>query len=521
MPARVALLGFPGMEPDLLDRHMGDGTMPTFAELARRGQAFDLENRLDHLPDVVWPEIFTGRHGAELGWYRLPSQLFSGEASPRHVAADDFDLTAFWDHASQAGSRIAIVDVPYSGPSPNASGLVVHGWGTHDKPFGTGSDPDPTIIDRLLAKHGPHPVGHIHAEHTRCDDHDGSVESLRGLRDGLLEGVDVKAGLFEDVLDQEDWDLFAGAFEEAHCAGHQFWHLQDPRSPWHDPGTPPDLKDAIRDVHARLDAALARMLESLGSETPVLVAVSHGMHTAGGGWQLLPDFLVRVGYGSGSTAAGRVRSRLPGPVKSVARTVLRGRTRETLQRAAGSLPAPLGSSDTRAIALMNSPCGAIRLNVRGRDPFGAIDPGAEYDAACDELVEELHALVDESTGEPAVRQVVVARRRYGEELHPNIPDLLVQFETDAGPIETVTSARAGTISVPVRTASLPRSGDHTTHSRLFVAGPGIAPRPLAREGNVVDIAPTILRLLDVDVPPTFDGRALDLGASAALGESAA
>lgn len=521
MPAKVALLGFPGMEPGLLDRYMTDGTAPAFAELARRGRALDLENRLDHLPDVVWPEIFTGRNGADLGWYRLPAQLFSGETRARAVTTADFDLTAFWDHASRAGKRVAVVDIPYSGPSPDANGLVVRGWGTHDKPFGTASDPDPAMIERLLAAHGPHPVGHIHAEHTRCDDHDDTVESLRALRDRLLEGVDVKAGLFEDVLG-EDWDLFAGAFEEAHCAGHQFWHLHDPGSPWHDPDTPQDVKDAARDIHARLDSALGRVLESLGSETTVLVALSHGMHTAGGGWQLLPEFLVRVGYGSGSTAAGRARSRLPAPVKAFARAVIRGRARNSLQRAAGSLPDPLASSDTRAVALMNSPCGAIRLNVRGRDPYGALDPGAEYDSACDELIEELRALIDTRTGRPAVRQVVVARRLYGDALHPNIPDLLVDFDTDAGPIEAVSSPRAGTISVPVRTPALPRSGDHTRNSRLFVAGPGIAPAASARRGNVVDIAPTILELLGVEQPESFDGRPLDLAADVSpLGEPAA
>jgi len=510
------------MEPKLLDRHMADGTTPTFAALARRGRVLDLENRLDHLPDVVWPEIFTGRNGAGLGWYRLPAQLFSGETTPRPVALSDFDLTAFWDHASRAGKTVAVVDIPYSGSSPDVNGILVRGWGTHDKPFGTASEPAPAILENLLAKYGPHPVGHIHHEHTRCDDHDDSVESLRRLRDQLLAGAELKGRLFKDVLERQDWDIFAGAFEEAHCGGHQFWHLQDPSSPWHDPSTPQDLQDAQRTLHARLDGALADTLEAAGDDATVAVVLSHGMHTTGGGWHLLPDFLVRVGYGSGSTTAGRARSRLPAPLKAVARTVLPGRARRSLQRAAGSLPDPLASSDTRAVALMNSPCGAIRLNVKGRDPFGAIDPGAEYEAACAELTQELHELVDARTGRPAVSLVVSSKERYGEAVHPNIPDLLVHFDAEAGPIETVHSPRAGTIAIPVRTPSLPRSGDHTTHSCLIAAGPGIAPGPPARNGNVVDIAPTLLRLLDVQPPESLDGSALELGARAApLGEPAA
>src|SRR2546422_5198618 len=66
--------------------------------------------------------------------------------------------------------------------------------------------------------------------------------------------------------------------------------------------------------------------------------------------------------------------------------------------------------------------GAIRLNVAGRDPFGSIQPGEEYDAACAELTRELEALRDTTTGEPVVEAVLRADVVFGEALHPNIPD---------------------------------------------------------------------------------------------------
>jgi hypothetical protein len=78
MPARAVFIGFPGMEASLIDRWTADGTMPTFAELERNGRSLHISNRQDHLPDVLWPEIFTGRLGATVGWYRLPEQLSPG-----------------------------------------------------------------------------------------------------------------------------------------------------------------------------------------------------------------------------------------------------------------------------------------------------------------------------------------------------------------------------------------------------------------------------------------------------------
>jgi predicted AlkP superfamily phosphohydrolase/phosphomutase len=504
------LVGFPGMEASLLDRWTADGTMPVFAELQRRGRSFALGNRLDHLPDTIWPEIYTGRMGHELGWYRLPTQLFSGETEPREVRPGDVDLTAVWDHASRAGRVVAAVDVPYSSSSRDIKGLLLRGWGTHDKPFGTATDPDPTVLDDLVGRFGAYPLSHIHAEHTRCDDQNDTVESYRWLRNGLLEGGETKGRLFRHVLDQRDWDLFLCGFEEAHCAGHQFWHHNEPTARWHDPEAPEDVKNTLRDVYIKLDDMLGHVLEGAGDDSAVLVLLSHGMQLAGGGWHVLGEVLVRLGYGSGSTAVGKVRGRIPAPVKAAIRAALPGRTRARLQQVAGSLPSPLESSETRAVALLNSPCGAVRLNVKGRDPYGAVEPGAEYESACDELEYELGRLVDARSGLPAVQRIVVTHRHYGDSVHPNLPDLLLSFNGEVAPIEGVSSPRIGTITAPLRTALLPRSGDHTQTSRLIWTGPTVEPGGLEPVGDVVDVAATLLDHVDVPVPETLDGTPLQL-----------
>ena len=102
------------------------------------------------------------------------------------------------------------------------------------------------------------------------------------------------------------------------------------------------------------------MLEGAGEEAVVAIVLSHGMQTIGGGWQLLGEVLVRLGYSSGSTSVGKLRGALPEPVKSLVRSALRGRARSGLQRVAGSLPAPLQSPETRAVALLNSSVGKQR-----------------------------------------------------------------------------------------------------------------------------------------------------------------
>src|SRR5439155_26983340 len=109
--ARVILVGFPGMEPSLIDRWTADGTMPTFAEVIQKGHSLVPRNRQAQIPDIVWPEISTGRLGVPRGLYRFPEQLFAGDTAPRRGRLDDFVLTSVWARACAAGRTVAGLDL--------------------------------------------------------------------------------------------------------------------------------------------------------------------------------------------------------------------------------------------------------------------------------------------------------------------------------------------------------------------------------------------------------------------------
>ncbi|MGI8607034.1 MAG: hypothetical protein ACR2L0_07775, partial [Gaiellaceae bacterium] len=183
-----------------------------------------------------------------------------------------------------------------------------------------------------------------------------------------------------------------------------------------------------------------------------------------------------------------------------------------LRVVAGSLPWPLESSPTRAIAVPNNRVGAIRLNLRGREPQGCIEPGPEADSVLAELRTALLELEDPASGQRVVDRVVTAEEAFGADRHPDVPDLMVVFRTDLGTIESCRSRRVGVLTARLDSPDTPRTGDHTVESRLWAIGPGV-PRggELPAGANVLDIAPTVLELLDVPVPDSLDGRPL-LGA---------
>src|SRR5689334_6295879 len=110
MPARLLVIGFDSFEATLVDQLVAAGVLPTFARLRQQGTTAELANRVELAHDTAWIELATGRSAARLGWYWQPSQVHQGEAVRRPNTPADFDLTSFWNHASAAGRRAAVVD---------------------------------------------------------------------------------------------------------------------------------------------------------------------------------------------------------------------------------------------------------------------------------------------------------------------------------------------------------------------------------------------------------------------------
>src|SRR5450756_2050639 len=62
-------------------------------------------------------------------------------------------------------------------------------------------------------------------------------------------------------------------------------------------------------------------------------------------------------------------------------------------------------SKTTAFAIPSSYSGFLRVNLRGREPQGIVQPGAEYEQVLRRLENDLKQLTDPETGEPVVDRV--------------------------------------------------------------------------------------------------------------------
>jgi predicted AlkP superfamily phosphohydrolase/phosphomutase len=184
-----------------------------------------------------------------------------------------------------------------------------------------------------------------------------------------------------------------------------------------------------------------------------------------------------------------------------------------------------GSRDwtkTRAFPLTADVDGYVRVNLRGREAAGTVEPGAEYEDLCRLIAEGIQSFVDADTGEPIVEDVISGDACFpGASRRNDLPDLILQWRaTPAARHRQLASPRFGTLDWRTP-GKMPngRSGNHNATGFLLAVGSGIAPGSHLAGGHMLDIPPTVYALFGLAPPSHMTGQAIREIASTGAGIS--
>ncbi|MGE0554752.1 MAG: alkaline phosphatase family protein [Gemmatimonadales bacterium] len=504
---RLLVLGVDAASPELIRRWTAAGRMPNLARLIARGRFGECRSVDGFFVGSTWPSLYTGVTPARHGLHYLRQLEVGSYRFYRPADRGMVRVPPFWDALSAAGRRVAILDVPLAPIASSINGLQLVEWGGHDVVYGLHATPPDALA--LAERQGPYPL------EGPCDRVERSLAGYRRFLDALLLAVERKTALTVEVLERGGWDLVMQVYTEAHCAGHQCWHLHDAAHPAHDPELAAALGDPLERVYGAIDLAIGELLARV-PDADVMVLAGHGMGHWHGAHFLLRDLLVGLGFaaaepkrpeaerGAMGAAAARAWRTLPEGVR-VALGPLRRRV------AAPATPAlPTLGVDPLSSRCLPQPNGlavsGVRLNLRGREPEGLVEPGEEAEATLEALERELGLVIDQRTGRPAFRAIWRPDARYRGDALEQLPDLLLEWSDE---VATGTTALADGRGARVRLASpalgivegvndYGRTGEHRPTGWLAAAGPGIAAGPLG-PASVIDVAPTIARLLGVEL----------------------
>jgi predicted AlkP superfamily phosphohydrolase/phosphomutase len=286
-------------------------------------------------------------------------------------------------------------------------------------------------------------------------------------------------------VQRPDWDLLVAAVETTDRVSHMMWRLIDPKHPMYDATLAARHGDAIEKVYRRADDLVGRIQAKLPAGAVFLVMSDHGFHSFRRSVNL-NTWLTENGYMVFTDQAVGTKARL-------ADLFGRGRFWEGVDW-----------SRTRAYALG---LGQIYFNLRGRESQGIVSEGAEYRALLDEMASKLAQLRDPATGLPVMRAVYRRDEVYKGEYLRQAPDLQAGF--DDGYRVGWQDTMGGVARAVVEDNNRKWSGDHCATAAEISGGVLFVNRKLAHGApGIMDLAPTILRLLGVPLPPDLDGKPL-------------
>lgn len=314
----------------------------------------------------------------------------------------------------------------------------------------------------------------------------GIPEDTQAVRHGripltaFLEQCDQITEERERMLDEElgrfKRGLLAIVFDTSDRIQHMFYGMADATHPAYSPSLEAQFGEVIAAHYRRMDGVLGKVLKASEKNTAVFVMSDHGF-TSFKRAVHLNRWLIENGF-------------------------------MTLQGTDDAEGLPLFKkvdwSRTRAYAV--GFC-SLYLNVRGREGHGTVAEGEAYRQVREELSRKLKVWTDPENGDQVVRNVYARDEIYQGQHLDRAPDLIVGYCPGyRGSWQTAVGAAPAGDAV-VDNDEL-WSGDHLVDAPCV---PGVFLSNIQcrdRNPRLIDIAPTVLRSLDIEGPADLDGRCL-------------
>ncbi len=493
---KVLIIGLDGATFDIIDSLIGKGQLPHLALLMQQGSRADFKSSIMPNSFPAWASITTGVNPGKHGIFWSLLREDDRPNGLRLMNAADIGVKKLWDILGEHGRAVGVINVPTEYPPSPVNGFLICGALTPDR---SSEYTYPANVKKEILRIVPD---------YQCEIEYGRL-ALDELAPQIFHSIENREKVILHVLQEKPWDFLFAVFTETDLAQHKYWAGIDARHPDHG-RTKPEYGRVIYDVYQRLDTSIGRILDQASEDSAVFIISDHGFGPFYQSFSL-PRWLMDEGYlvlKSRALPSGLKRrlERIPFGKKirlwKALKTARLGQRKRGLSvRGVREVEAIKSAQRLQKIdwertrAYFTQDYG-IRLNIKGREPWGTVLPGEDAARLQGEIQQKLGCLKF-SNGRDVFEAVLTKEEAFSGPQINRAPDLIVPVNHAQAPAKP--EPWAYTLTHPTL------QGTHAPHGIFIARGPGIKKNFRSKEISLVDLTPTVLYYLDAPLTEDMDG----------------
>lgn len=504
---KILIIGIDGGTFDIIRPLVQQGDLPNIAALMKAGVSSELVSTVPPVTAPAWVSFMTGKNPGKHSIFH-----FFGHTHDTYpckpLSAADIKTETLWSILSECGKQLILLNVPITYPPTKINGIMIPGIGT--PPGSQNFTYPPDIYQELLREIGDYQVDYWDDV---LDGKDISPARLSNLIENLNHMTEKRTDAVLYLTKKYNWDLCMVVYVLTDRLQHLFWRFMDTSHPNHDPELAKLFGQTILDGYRKVDEAIGKILREIDDDATVIVMSDHGFGPLHKSF-FINQWLIREGL-------LKLKTALPWRFQTTNPSIQRILTKLRLGPLTGIIPSKLlrltvpkigivrkrwdeivDWSKTKAYA--SDPIG-IRVNLKGRESEGIVNPGEEYETLISNLEEKLYQICDPVTGEKIVDNVARKEHIYSGAYVNEAKDLLFVMKGLAYLPHPAISKSKELFGKPENMWS----GTHRFNGILIMKGPEIKPLASSLDTRITDIAPTILHLFNKSVPKDMDGSVIE------------
>lgn len=489
MKKKVFIMGLDGGSWNILTSIMREGKMSHLAKLIKKGASGVLKSSIPPLTPPAWASFQTGVNPGKHGIFNFFK--YNPKNNESHlVSSKDLMTKTIWELISEKNKTVVVINVPITYPPKKIKGCLIGGIMTPSTEVQFTYPQN--LYKELLNEIGDYKI-YINPQ-------DFFEDSLEIFIDKLIyiEKKRLEASFY--LMDKYDWDFFMIHNQSLDVLQHLLWTSIDKNHPEFD-----ETKwKIVSKFYDSVDNGIGEIIKKLDNCTTFIIMSDHGFNNLEKNinltqWLQEQNFLVLK-----STDEITKLENLSNMIKILKLQNKSDFFNKENMIMKKNLNLLIDWSKTKAFIPQTGIYGYIRINCKGREKNGIIDQEYEYETIREELRKKLMQLKDPSTRMRVVERVFKREEVYRGPMIHHAPDLIVKPKKGYAFIQKLDEN-----NVYSKTSiKKDYKGTHGEDGIFIFYGNSIRRERNLKIANIIDIAPTVLYLLEIKIPDYIDGKIL-------------